>query len=119
MLGSLKKEHFLNLINEAIVQVSALGGSGIAEIISDLEKIRHGLESPMKADRDVPLVLSAARWRVAHVEKYTITRIVHDDQVDGHTMSILVRVRLICAEALRILDSALNELRLSRVRFQS
>ena len=60
-------------------------------------------------------MLSAARWRVAHVEKYTVRRIVHDE-VDGRAMSILVRLRLICAEALRMLDLALDELRRSRVQ---
>ena len=119
MLGSLKQDRVLTLIDEALLQISALGGNGIAEVISALEKTRHVLASPVRADRDVPLVLSAARSRVAHVEKYTVSRIVHDDKVDGQTMSILVRVRLICAEALRMLDRALDELRMSRVRYQS
>lgn len=118
MLGSLEEERVLNLIDEAIVQVSTLGESSVAEIISILEKTRHVLKSPVRTERDVPLMLSAARWRVAHVEKYTVRRIVHDE-VDGRAMSILVRVRLICAEAIRMLDLALNELRLSRARFQS
>ena len=118
MLGSLKEERILHLIDEAILQVSTLRESNAAEIISILEKTRRVLEGRVNAARDVPLILSAARWRVAHVEKYTVRRIVHDE-VDGRAMSILVRVRLICAEAIRILDLALNDLRLSRARFKS
>ncbi len=115
MLGSLKQENMLGLIDEAILQVSTLRGSGVPEIMSVLEKARHVLTSPVRADRDVPLVLAAARWRVADVEKYTVKRIVHDE-VDSPTLSILVRVRLICAQLLRILDGALDEVRLARVQ---
>lgn len=119
MLGTLKEDRLLKLIDEAIAQVSTLREGGTAEIISMLEKTRLVLKSPVRADRDVPLVLSAARWRVSQVEKYTVTRIVHDDHVDGRAMSILVHVRLICAEAIRMLDLALNKSRLSHVPFQS
>ncbi len=115
MLGTLKEERVLNLIDEAIRQVSTLRESNAAEIVAILKKTRHVLESPVRAARDVPLILSAARWRVANVEKYTVKRIVHDE-VDGRAMSILVRVRVICAEALSMLDLALNELRQSRTR---
>ncbi len=115
MLGSLKEEKVLDLVNEALLQVSRLSGSGVTEIISVLKKTRDVLTSPVSADRDVPLVLSAARWRVADVEKYTVKRIVHDE-VDGPTMSILVHVRLVCAEVLRILDRALDDLRQSRIQ---
>ena len=113
MLGTLKEERVLHLIDEAILQVSTLGESGIAEILLILEKTRRVLKCPIKAERDIPLLLSAARWQVTHVEKYTVRRIVHDE-VDGRVMSILVHVRLICAEAIRMLDMALNEFRLSR-----
>ncbi len=119
MLGSLKEERILTLVDEAIVQISTLGDSGVPDIISILEKTRQVLASPVRAERDIPLVLSAARWRVANVEKYAVSRIVHDDKVDGRAMSILVRVRLICAEVIRILDHALDESRMSRVPFQS
>ncbi len=115
MLGSLKEEQVLHLIDEAMLQVSNLSGSGVTEIITILDKSRHVLTSPVSADRDVPLVLSAARWRVANVEKYTVKRIVHDE-VDGPTMSILVHVRFVCAEVLRILDRALDDLRQSHLR---
>ena len=117
MLGSLKEERVLHLIDEAILQVSTLGESSVTEILAILEKTRHVLSSPVRAERDVPLVLSAARWRVANVEKYTVRRIVHEE-VDGRVMSILVRVRLICAEAIKMLDLALNEVRRTRARFQ-
>lgn len=119
MLGSLKQERIFTLVDEAISQISTLGDSGVPDIISVLEKTRQVLENPVRAERDIPLVLSAARWRVTNVEKYAVRRIVHDDKVDGRAMSILVRVRLICAEIIRILDRALDESRMARVRFQS
>jgi hypothetical protein len=115
MLGSLKEQRVLSLLDEAILQASTLGESSVAEIVSILEKTRRVLASPIRAERDVPLLLSAARWRVAHVEKYTVRRIVHDE-VDGRVMSILVRLRVLCAEAIKMLDLALDELRMSRER---
>lgn len=118
MLESLKEQRVLSLIDEAILQASTLGESSVSEIVSILEKTRRVLAAPIRAERDVPLMLSAARWRVAHVEKYTVRRIVHDE-VDGRAMSILVRLRLLCAEAIRMLDLALNDLRTSRARHGS
>jgi len=119
MLGFPKEQHLRNLIDEAIVQVSTLGESIEADIVLVLEKTRQVLASPAESKRNLPLILSAARWRVRDVEKYAVRRIVHDDNVDGHSMSILVRVRLICAEVIRILDAALNDLRVSRQRIPS
>lgn len=115
MLGFSKEQHVLDLIDEAIVQTSVLDTSGEG-ITSSLEQTKHLLTSPIGGKHNVPLALSAARWRVTGVEKYAVRRIVHDDKIDVRAMSILVHVRLICAEVIRILDFALNELRLARQR---
>ena len=119
MLGFPKEQQLHNLIDQAIVQVSTLGEGSEAEIVLALEKARQVLDSEVGTKRNVPLILSAARWRVTGVEKYAVRRIVHDDKVDGASMSILVRVRLICAEVIRILDAALDDFRLARERAHS
>lgn len=116
MLGFSKEQHVLTLIDEAIGHISALSEQSNSEIKSVLVKTRQVLQGSGVAQRSVPLVLASVRGRVKDVEKYTVARILHDNRVDGHVMSILVRVRLICAEVIRILDMALDNFRLSRAR---
>lgn len=116
MIGFSDEKHVLTLIDEAIVQVSGLNGQGKVDILPVLERTRQVLANPVEAKRSVPLVLASLRGRVKDVEKYIARGMYRDNKADVNARSILIRVRVICAEVIRILDLALNDVRLSRAR---
>jgi hypothetical protein len=113
MLDFPRRERFIDLVDEAVTRVSNLGGSREALLAPEFAKALSTLDSVAKAKSHQALVLSAARSHISRAEKQVVAQIIGDDTVYTQEMSELVRLRIICAEMMKILSTSLDRLKSS------
>ena len=111
MLDFPKRDRFINLVDEAIDRVAKLGGSREAMLAPQFAMALSTLDSVAKAKNHQALVISAARTHIFRAEKQVVSQIIGDDPVFTQEMSELVRLRVICAEMLKILSSSLDRVK--------
>jgi hypothetical protein len=111
-----KINYLLGLIAEALQQSLLIGNPYTTRLTPDFIQAQETLESMPEQNSQLALILSAARRRITDAEKHTIALIVGDDPITGKQMSHLVRIRLICAELLNLLNTMQERIQMSFFR---
>jgi hypothetical protein len=105
------QENVLRLIDEAVKHTGQLEGTYKSELMPDFVQAHETLITSSDFKSQIALILSATRILIAKAEKKTIRLIIGDDFVTGQQMSHLVRIRLICAELLGLLNTTLDRMK--------
>jgi hypothetical protein len=106
------QDRMINLIQEAIGRIASLGRQEEFALLPVFIDARNSLQGSFYNEKTQKLLLRAAAQRIVHAEKHTVSLIIGDVDISISEMSHLVRIRLICAEVINLLNQVLDELRL-------
>ncbi|HZW03806.1 MAG TPA: hypothetical protein VFF68_07760 [Anaerolineaceae bacterium] len=106
----------MTLIAEAVSHATQLGEPYKGDLVPAFLQAQEALSFSTAEDRQLGLILSAARMPINGAEKKTIRLIIGDEPITSQQMRHLVRLRLICAELIGLLTSALEIVRRSVAR---
>ena len=99
------------LVNEALDHLAKFGRQDELALIPVFMDAAEALQARSNNRSGTILLINATNRRIARAEKQTISWIIGDQNVNTDEMSHLVRLRLICAEILNLLNDGLEEIR--------
>jgi hypothetical protein len=105
------REKIIRLIREAIQHILALGRQDELALLPVFKDTLTVFDVAPYNRSSRLLLLSAANQHITKAEKKTVSTIIGDLDFSINEMSHLVRIRLICAELVNLINQGLEEVR--------
>ena len=110
-MKSLNIPYMIELLQEATCRLGNLGSSYELTLAPAFATVIDTLQAPAYHRHHQGLVLSAARQRITTAEKHVIRGMIEDARITFDQMPDLLRIRIICAELLDMINDTSEEMK--------